>query len=384
MHIIARLNIGGAALYVIELIERLNASGYAGELVCGVVGANEGDMQYVADQKGVTVTVIPSLGREISPVSDLKTLFELWQIIRHERPDIVHTHTAKAGFVGRIAARLAGVPVILHFFNGHVFSGYFSPAKTRAFILLEQFCALLSTRIITVSEGQKRELSAVYHITRADHIDVIETGFQLDSLAAIQRHEGDFRAQFDIPPAVPLIGIVGRLVPIKNHDLFLSAAQIVHQQNPDAYFVLVGDGERRAELEAAAEKLGLKDRLRITGWIADMRPVYSALDVLVLSSLNEGLPVCLIEAMAARVPVVATAVGGIPDLVAQGELGMLTPLNDPAGMANAMLKALRVSPAELETIKARALDRFSMARSLDRTLELYSRLLKKAERSEAF
>ena len=375
MHIIARLNIGGAALYVIELIDRMNSSGYEGRLVCGTVGRAEGDMRYLADQKGVAVTVIPSLGREISPVSDLKTIVELYSLIRREKPDIVHTHSAKAGFVGRIAAWLAGVPVILHLFHGHVFSGYFSPAKTRVFILLEQLCARLSTRIIALSEGQKRDLSEVYHITRADHIDVIELGFQLDSLASIERHWGDFRRRYAIPEDAPLVGIVGRLVAIKNHDLFLSAARIVHGALPDARFVLVGDGERRAELEALAGSLGLADRLRITGWIEDMRPVYSALDVLVLSSRNEGLPVCLIEALVARVPVVATAVGGIPDLLENGALGALTPVDDPGAMAAATLAALKVTPERLAQLQARALDRFSMTRSLDRTLALYEKLL---------
>ena len=377
MHLIARLNVGGAALYVIELIDHLNQSGCQGQLLCGVVGKAEGDMQYESDQRGLSVTIIPSLGREISLMSDLKTVYTLWRLMRRERPDIVHTHTAKAGFVGRLAARLAGIPVVIHFFNGHIFSGYFGPAKTRVFILLEQLCARLSNKIITVSEGQKHELSAVYHITNPEHIEVIETGFELGQLAKVERHRGNFRKQYDIPENAPLVGIIGRLVLIKNHELFLQAAKRVHECLPDAYFALVGDGERRAELEALAHLLGLTDRFRITGWITDMLPVYSGLDALVLSSRNEGLPVCLIESMAAGVPVISTAVGGIPDLLENGQMGMLVPPSDAPAMAEAIIAAL-TDPAIREktvVIRKRALDHYSIDRSLEQTLLLYRQLL---------
>src|SRR5882724_5889503 len=157
MHIIARLNIGGAALYVIELVSRLKDAGYDSQLVCGVVGKNEGDMRYIADAQHLPITVIPSLGREISFLGDLKTIYQLWQLMRRERPNIVHTHTAKAGLVGRIAAWMCGVPVIVHTFHGHVFSGYFSPTKIRLFIALEQLCARISSAIITLSTELKRE-----------------------------------------------------------------------------------------------------------------------------------------------------------------------------------------------------------------------------------
>src|SRR5262249_45280988 len=140
MHIIARLNIGGAAIYVIQLASHLNAMGYDCHLVCGQVSKSEGDMSYIADELHLPFKLIPSLGREISLIGDLLITYRLWRLIRQERPDIVHTHTAKAGFVGRVAARLAGVPVIVHTFHGHVFDGYFGPAKTRLFLWLERLC----------------------------------------------------------------------------------------------------------------------------------------------------------------------------------------------------------------------------------------------------
>src|SRR5258706_11771862 len=207
MHIIARLNIGGAAIYVIQLTAHLNALGlgYDSQLVCGQVGKDEGDMRYLADDRHLPLTIIPTLGREISLIGALRTIFELWRLIRREKPQIGHTHTAKAGLVGRIAAWLAGVPVIVHTFHGHVFAGYFGKRKTQVFITLEKLCTHITTRIITLSAALKHELANVYHIAPEQNIEVIELGFELDDLANLQKGQGDFRQQAQIPKNVPLI-----------------------------------------------------------------------------------------------------------------------------------------------------------------------------------
>ncbi|MCC7447255.1 MAG: glycosyltransferase family 4 protein [Anaerolineae bacterium] len=377
MHIAARLNIGGVAIYVIQLTAYLTTPAFQSQLVCGVVGASEGDMRYLADEKGILVTVIPSLGREISPIRDIATIVQLWRLIRRERPDVVHTHTAKAGFVGRVAAWLAGVPVIVHTYHGHVFAGYFGPTKTRVFLWLERLCARLSTKIITLSAGLKRELSEVYHVTSPDHIAVIELGFELDALAKVGRHVGSFRAQHNIPADAPLVGIVGRLVPIKNHELFLRVAQCIHQRTPDACFAIVGDGECRAELEALAQALGILDRVRFVGWQTDLVPIYSALDALVLCSNNEGLPVSLIEAIAAGVPVAATAVGGVSDLLDNGRLGAMVPPNNVEALTSAVIGALTDPQTKQLAIEARAaiLNRYAIRVSVEHTEQLYRELL---------
>jgi glycosyltransferase involved in cell wall biosynthesis len=379
MHVIARLNIGGAALYVIQLTAQQKTLGCEASLVCGVVGPSEGDMQYIAAQKHIPVTVIPSLGREISPVSDLATVYKLWRIMRRERPDVVHTHTAKAGFVGRVAAKLAGVPVIVHTFHGHVFSGYFSPAKTRLFLWLERLSARLSSAIITLSIALKRDITEVYGITHPERVQVIELGFELDDLLALERHQGSFRADYSIPADVPLVGIVGRLVPIKNHDLFLQAARLVQEAVPDAHFAIIGDGERRDELGRLVDSLGLGACVHFMGWITDIPPVYGALDVLVLSSINEGLPVSLIEAMAAGVPIVATAVGGVNDLLQGGKLGSIVPPDDIRAMAKAVLSALSEPECREQALAARkaAYDRYGIQTSARLTTDLYQSLLRK-------
>ncbi len=321
MRIIARLNVGGPAIHVALLTEKLGAPTYVSTLVCGTVGADEGDMQYYAEAHGVQPVIIPELGRSLNPLRDLVTIWKVYQLIRQYQPDVVHTHTAKAGFVGRIAAWLAGVPVIVHTFHGHVFHGYFSPTTTRVFILLERMTARMSDTVITLTEGLRRELADEYHIARKSKITVLPLGLDLQPFADTARKNGAFRREYAIPANAPLIGIVGRLVTVKNHALFLDAAARIRAQRPDARFVIVGDGDLRAELEAQVDALGLRDAVVFTGWVRDVAPVYADLDVNVISSVNEGTPVSVIESLAAGCPVVATAVGGLPDLLDRGRTG---------------------------------------------------------------
>lgn len=382
LHLIARLNVGGAALHVMLLASHLSPPDFESRIVCGVVSPDEADMGYVAAKKGVPVTIIKELGRELSLRGDLRTLYLLWRLIRREQPDVVHTNTAKAGFVGRIAARLAGVPVVTHTFHGHVFSGYFSPRKTQFFILLERLSARLADRIIAPSAELKRQLVEQYHICPADQISVIEVGLDLEPLTKVkdQTTLSDFRAQHNIPANAPLVGVVGRLVPIKNHDLFLQAAAQVHAQRPAVHFVLVGDGERRAELTALTKSLGLAECVTFAGWATDVLPVYRALDVLVLSSRNEGMPISVIEAMAAGVPVVSTCVGGVPDLIPEPRFGALVPPDDPKAMTVAILRALDGTGYDLVGAREFVLGVYDMKRLAERTGALYRELLAKKRR----
>ncbi len=376
LRIIARLNVGGPAIHVALLTEKLGAPTYASTLVCGAVGDDEGDMQYYAEAHGVHPIIIPELGRSLHPLRDLVTIWKVYRLIRQYQPDVVHTHTAKAGFVGRVAAWLAGVPVIVHTFHGHVFRGYFSPTTTRVFINLERITARMSDTVITLTEGLRRELADEYRIARKSKITVLPLGLDLQPFADSVRQNGAFRREYGIPADAPLIGIVGRLVAVKNHALFLDAAARVHAQKPAARFVIVGDGDLRAEIEAQVDALGLRDALVFTGWVRDVSPVYADLDVNVISSVNEGTPVSVIEALSAGCPVVATAVGGLPDLLDQGELGALVPSGDVDALAAALIKVID-SPPDPEPARALMLDRYSidrLARDLD---SLYRGLLAK-------
>ncbi len=380
MRIIARLNIGGPSIHVTLLSEKLSAPDYESILVCGNIEANEGDMQYFAEMRGVKPLIIPELGRSLNPVYDLHTIYQLYRLMRDLKPDVVHTHTAKAGFVGRVAAWLAGVPVIVHTFHGHVFKGYFSPFTTRVFIMLERLTARMSDTVITLTEGLRRELTDEYRITRKGRITVLPLGLDLEAFARVPRKSGDFRRAFNIPADVPLVGIVGRIVPIKNHQLLLQAALKVKETIPNTCFVIVGDGELRGEIEAEVERLGLRGCVTFTGWVRDVAPVYSDLDALVISSRNEGTPVSVIEALSARCPVVTTAVGGLPDLLDRGALGMLVPSDDADALADAITKTI-TDPPDTRRAQSLMLDRYSIDRLVKDLDGLYRGLLAKKGRT---
>jgi glycosyltransferase involved in cell wall biosynthesis len=376
LRVIARLNVGGPAIHVSLLTEKLGAPDFESRLVCGTIDPGEGDMAYYAAQHGVEPVVIPELGRSLHPLRDLKTLWKVYRLIREFKPQVVHTHTAKAGFIGRLAARLAGVPVVIHTFHGHVFTGYFSPAKTRFFILLEQFAALLSDTIITLTEGLRADLADRFHITRRSHITVLPLGLDLQPFAAQARHAGDFRRAWGIPAEAPLIGIVGRVVIVKNHALFVEAAARLRQQVPNAHFVVVGDGDLRAEVEAQVQALGLRSAFTFTGWQRDLAPIYADLDALVISSLNEGTPVSIIEALATGCPVVGTAVGGLPDLLDGGRLGRLVPSGDAEALAQAIAETVQTPPDMLQA-QRQMLNRYGIDRLVSDLASLYRGLLTK-------
>ncbi|MFQ3567711.1 MAG: glycosyltransferase family 4 protein [Aggregatilineales bacterium] len=374
LNVVARLNVGGPAIHVTLITKYLSSPAYDSRLVSGVVGPEEGDMSYYAAAHGVEPIRLPELGRELHPLRDMITLWKLYRLIREFKPHIVHTHTAKAGFVGRLAAWLAGVPVIIHTFHGHVFHGYFSPAKTRLFILLEQFAARLSDRIITLTENLREALAETYRIAPREKIIAMPYGLDLAAFAAAQRKTGAFRQQWGIAPEAPLISIVGRLVPVKNHALFLQAAVRVRQMHPDARFAVVGDGELRASLEAQVDALGLRDVVTFTSWQRDVLPVYADSDVLVISSVNEGTPFTVIEALAAGCPVVATAVGGLPEFLDGGKLGALVPSGETEPLAAAIAATL-TDPPDTAALRAEIVQRYGierLARDLD---QLYRTLL---------
>ncbi|MCX5677937.1 MAG: glycosyltransferase family 4 protein [Candidatus Omnitrophica bacterium] len=342
LRIITRLNIGGPAIHSILLSSSLNGNGYKDTLVCGTVSKSEGDMGYLAKDYGVEPVVVPEMGREISLKNDLKTFLKLYSIMRSEKPDIVHTHTAKAGALGRLAAIFAGVPIKIHTFHGHVFDGYFSPLKARIFVCVEKFLALYTDRVITVSEAVRNDLINRLRVAEERKSVVIPLGLDLGRFLECDKNRGWFRKRLGVDDKVMLIGIVGRLVPIKNHKMFLKAARSVLNERPgaDIRFVVVGDGELNQFLKEEAKAIGLEHHVIFTGWIEDLASVYSDLDLLVLTSLNEGTPVSLIEAMASAKPVIATAVGGVVDLVKDGYNGLLADSNDHADLARKIIRLM--------------------------------------------
>jgi glycosyltransferase involved in cell wall biosynthesis len=342
IRLIARLNVGGPAIHTVLLTRHLDPQRFQTLLVTGTEAPDEGSMRDWAATQGVTPLIIPELSREISLLVDLKVLFKLYLLFRREKPDIVHTHTAKAGFVGRLAAWLIGVPTIVHTFHGHVFHSYFSPAKTRLFIFIERMLARVSHRIITVSPLQRQEIIG-FGIASPRKTVIIPLGFNLQPFLTCDNLRGRLRAELSLSEDVKLVGIVARLTGIKNHHLFLETAALIQKRCHKAHFVVVGDGELRTQLEQQAINLGLARVVHFLGWRQDLPVIYADLDLVVLTSRNEGTPVSLIEAQAAACPVVATMVGGVPDIVVDGKTGYLVPPDDAQVLAEAALKILENS-----------------------------------------
>ena len=338
LRLFSRLNIGGPSIHVILLTAGLAAKGYTTRLVVGMEAAHEGNLLDLAEAKGVTCETLASLGREVRPLQDLRALVRLYRLMRTFRPQIVHTHAAKAGLLGRLAARLAGVPVVVHTYHGHVLRGYFGPAKTEAFRQLEWLLGRSSDALIAVSPRVKQDLVEL-GVAASDRLRVVALGLELEGLAG-PLPRGGLRRERAIPDDAPLIGMVGRLVPIKDVPTFLHAAAKVRQVTPEARFALVGDGEERVLLENLCARLGMAEAVTFHGWRRDMLSVYGDLDVVVNSSRNEGTPVALIEALAAARPVVATRVGGTPDLLRGGEFGRLVAAGDASALADAILDTL--------------------------------------------
>ena len=322
---IARLNVGGPAWNAVLLSAGLRAR-YPTLLAIGSTGANEADSSDLAEARGVDVVRVPGLGREITWLGDLRALWSLWRLCRRVRPDIVHTHTAKAGTLGRLAAWMAGVPVRVHTFHGHVFHGYFARWQTAIYIWIERLLARLTTRVVALSRRQADELRGYLRVG-ADKISVIPLGFDLrrfvtaDARAARARFRSAVQARDD----QVLITMVGRLTAIKNHALALRALAALDGAGDKVLLVLVGGGETEARLRALVRTLGIETQVRFAGWWRDLEAVYYGSDVVALSSDNEGTPVCLIEALACGRAVIATDVGGVADVLADGAFGVLVP-----------------------------------------------------------
>ncbi|MGV3517096.1 glycosyltransferase [Luteitalea sp.] len=341
LRVLARMNVGGPAIHATLLSKGLDAARYETLLVTGAEGEGEGNHLELHGQDLPNLVTIPDLGREIRGVQDVRSLAALLRVIRRFRPHLVHTHAAKAGTIGRVAARIAGVPVVVHTFHGHVLRGYFSPRKEWVFRAIERGLAPITDELVAVSPRVREELLEM-RIGRPEAFSVVPLGFDLERFATAEVHRGALRGELGVAPGTPLVGIVARLVPIKAHEVFLAAARLVHARRPDARFVIVGNGERRAELEQATASAGeaFRAAVHFLGWRADLPRIYADLDVVALTSRNEGSPVALIEALASARPVVATRVGGVPDVVEDGRRGWLVEMDDAVALSDRVLQIL--------------------------------------------
>lgn len=383
---ITRLNIGGPAIQAAGLSPALQPLGFDVTLVHGSLGRGEGDMSYLLSPDTPTI-FIPVLKREISPWSDLRALAALYRVMREQRPRIVHTHMAKAGSLGRLAATLYNLTHgrhararIVHTYHGHVLEGYFGGVKTTLFIALERLLARLSDALVAIAPAVRDELLREYRIGAAGQYHLIPLGFDLQPFADIDdQARAAARRELQIPEGTPVVTTVGRLTAIKDQARLLTIARELANQRPDLVVLIVGDGDLRQELEARATALQLSANVRFLGWRRDLTTIYAATDVFALTSRNEGTPVALIEAMASGVPGVATNVGGVPTVIADSSMGALVELDDDAAFVDGVMQLLDAGRRGDVSAQARAhvLARFDSRRLVGDIDRLYRLLLAK-------
>jgi glycosyltransferase involved in cell wall biosynthesis len=384
LRVIARLNMGGPALHVAYLTDGLRRRGYDTTLVAGSLARGEDSMAFVADARDVPVIRIDELGREISPLRDLIATVRLALLIRRERPQILHTHTAKAGTVGRVAALLAGSrrpPIVVHTFHGHVLRGYFGPLRSLFFRFLERWLAARTTALIAVSPQVRDDLVSL-GIAPRERFAVIRLGIELDErIAAEQNGRIESRRYLGIPGERFAIGWIGRMTAVKRTGDVLVAFKRLRESGVDATLCMVGDGPDRAGLEQRAHELGIVRDTLFLGYQEDVAPFYAAFDALVLPSSNEGTPVSVIEALGAGRPVVATRVGGVPDVVRDGVDGFLVEPGATDELAD-RLAQLALDPALRERMgkegRERVLPRYAVDRLVGDVDRLYRSLLSAA------
>ena len=348
LRVIARLNVGGPARHVSLLNAGLDSRGHETMLVHGRLDAGEASLEAYAADRGISLVRLDALGRTVRPGDDVRALAELVRLIRDEQPDVIHTHTAKAGTLGRLAALTfnavrprARRALVLHTFHGHVFEGYFSPIVNAAIRTTERTLAHLTDTVVTISPSQRSDIVERFGVAAASKTVVVPLGLDLDALLELDPEAPDLRTSIGASPDDVIVGYAGRMVPVKDLRTLIRAFAEARVAVPTLRLMLAGDGPERPGVEALVAELGLGDRVHFIGWTDDLGHLYATLDMFVLSSLNEGTPVAGIEAMAAARPVVATRVGGVPDVVEHERSGLLVPPRDPSALADAIVRLAR-------------------------------------------
>ena len=394
LRILNRLAVGGPVLNATYLTKFM-APEFDTMLVVGEKEDHEKSAEYLTDQLGIQYVTIKGMGRSINPASDYFAYQELKKLIKSYKPDVVHTHAAKPGALGRLAASALKVPAILHTFHGHVFHSYFNAAKSRFYINTERYLARKSSAIIAISEQQKKELVYDFRIAPEHKFRVIPLGFDLDRFRTGQEEKrAKFRSEFSLDSDTIAVGIIGRLVPVKNHYLFMKAIKHVFDNSTKKVRAfIIGDGETRKDLENVANEVGIpftteRDAehtlpLVFTSWRSDVDTINAGLDIICLTSFNEGTPVSLIEAQAANKPIVSTRVGGIADIVVEGSTALLADLQDAELFSEHLLSVVEDDALRHRlgaTSHDHVLRKFGYQRLVDDMSQLYHELLNKKDK----
>jgi glycosyltransferase involved in cell wall biosynthesis len=380
LRVIARLNMGGPAIHVSNLAAGLEPRGYETTLVAGSLARGEDSMAFLAERLGIPVLTVPELQREVSPIDDARSVRRMRDIIRELRPHILHTHTAKAGAIARAAALVSGEarpPILVHTFHGHVLKGYFDPVRTVFFKEVERSLARVTDALVAVSPEVRDELVAA-GIAPREKFAVIRLGIPLEERLGDATADLDYRQLYGIPEQAFVVGWVGRMTDVKDTDAVLEIVGAARAKGLDVALVMVGDGPDRERLEQLAHDLGIARSTFFVGYQPEVAGYYELFDAFLLPSVNEGTPVSAIEALASGTPVVATRVGGVPDVVRDGEDGFLFEPGDTDAAAERLAR-LASDPALRTTLgesgRERVLERYSVARLVDDVDRLYRSLL---------
>ena len=379
VNLVTRLIIGGVSPHVANLMRGLDRTKYEQQLVCGLEGFGEQSILEQFEAQGISPILIPRLvGNPRLNVSDVLAFALIFRLLRRQRPMILHTHTSKAGLLGRVAGRLSGVPIIVHTFHGLVLKDHYGRVKTNGVRAVERCLARFSDCLIVVNEQDKKDLIAC-RVASADKIEVIPLGLELKHFIDNRNPRGVLHRELGLDSDCKLLGIVGRIAPIKNHRLFFDAMARVLEEYATAHLVVVGDGDLRPEMERYVREAGIANKVSFLGWRHDLPQLYTDLDVVVISSKNEGTPVTAIEAMAAGRPVVATRVGGLPDVISDGETGYLVAPGSVEQLASAVKRVLQDSETT-DRLRLRAREsvkhKFAVERLATDMDLLYRRLLR--------
>ncbi len=378
VHVITRLDRGGSAQNTVLTVLGHERARFEPVVVAGLAGrwdAQGGDRATEENRRrleaaGVRCYLVPALTREIRPIKDAAALFQLVRLLRRERPAIVHTHTSKAGVLGRVAAKIAGVPVIVHTPHGHVFYGHFSRLPSWVFLQVERLLATITTHLIALTEAERDE-HLVRGVGRAGCFTVAPSGIDLERFRRVAGVSGRRPPGVTCPPDAIVVGSVGWLTAVKGHRFLIEAIARLKPSHPRLHLLIVGSGGLREEYEALARKLGVGEAVQLLGEREDVPDCLAAMDLFVLPSLNEGMGRALVEAMAAGRPVVATRVGGVPAVVEHRRTGLLVPPGDSAALAAAIDELLQRPEwaKELGAAASQRIDDRYGAAALVRTVE---------------
>ncbi|MFT5086120.1 MAG: glycosyltransferase involved in cell wall biosynthesis [Candidatus Latescibacterota bacterium] len=338
LHVITRLDRGGSAENTLLTVAEANRARFDVSLASGPTQGPSSPTEARAREVGEYID-IPDLVRAIRPLNDLRALWQLYRLMQRGRYDIVHTHTSKAGLLGRLAAYFARVPIVVHTPHGHVFYGYYGPWVSGLFVRLERWAASMCDRIIALtSKGAEDHIELGVALRRK--FVVIHSGIEFPESFALGQGREELRAEWGIGADALVVGTLGRLTAIKGQRDLIEAFSLLCGQVPDAYLLLVGDGEERMDLVGLAKNLGVGSRVIVVGWREDIYAALATMDLFALPSINEGMGKALVEAMYAGLPCVATRVGGVPELVEDGKEGFIVSAAAPRELADALLKLL--------------------------------------------